>query len=928
MDVSKDMHWLNTTDQHSAIIVPTRGLLNTLNEQFSSFKIAQGESVWEAPNLLVWADYLNLLWHGNRHRLEANVGSRLLISSQQSLLLWTQVIESSRRKERELTLLNVQQTARAVQRSWRLMNDWRVSATNIEQDHVADIDQFLLWLKEYLALLEKRSLIDEPLLIDRLCQLDSLEQPFAKITWHAYDLVTAAQEKLNTAVENAGTALEFSQTSSCQDDTQYLSYVDTGSELRGCFEKARELIEKDPQHTINIVIPDLSQRLAQVRELAREVFYPSASPLQVQQNKTAYRFSLGQPLAEWAAIETALSVIGLLNNRSTVTDIGFLLRNQFLALCSRYSSESLMLDRWLKKQRMRTLLIDNLPDFYQRCLEDNDAQDPNDFAAKLSALVDQRLQMQQRLQLAKESQDFAALTFSEWIDVFSQWLTAWGWHTKSRSMQLNTVQHQLYDRWASLLEEFSGLATVQKQAGLKRAIELLQQMARDTMFLPKSVVSPILISSLLEAIGRPADTCMLTGMNQAFPPPPKSDAFVPARLLSGTGNPDADPEASYQQASKVITSVLNTANNRYISYAELSEQDRELHNEVSPLFRLTEFESVLEVGQSTSRLELDAYIDIQGSAWPQGLHTKGGSRIFENQSKCAFKAFATHQLSFEREDEVEFGLDALDRGNVVHHLLDLLWAELESQAGLLSKSEHELTELIDRVIDQTMQEQSLRLNADKQNLLKHEKPRLRRLLKTWLMFESKRPQNFSVIEREESRFGEFAGIQFKYIIDRVDMTDDGATFVVDYKTGTVNRSDWVGDRIKSPQLPLYAVVLDKEKREPVSGIAFAKVNQSKHEFVELSQANVFKGSRSKSFEQLWQSSRSEWEAIFSKLAQQFLAGAAKVDPIDEETCRYCELGAVCRISQLQKNSELGSNHEGLNDVSPDKQSFVEGRQDD
>ena len=129
------------------------------------------------------------------------------------------------------------------------------------------------------------------------------------------------------------------------------------------------------------------------------------------------------------------------------------------------------------------------------------------------------------------------------------------------------------------MEEFAALSGVQNQVGLKRAIDLLQQLARDAVFLPKSVVSPVLISSLLEAIGRPADTCFLTGMHQAFPPPPKSDAFVPARLLRETSNPEANAETSFRQAYKVIESLLSTVSHVVVSYAELSDQDRDVHNE-------------------------------------------------------------------------------------------------------------------------------------------------------------------------------------------------------------------------------------------------------------------------------------------------------------------------------------------------------------
>ena len=906
MDEILDTNWLNSLDQETVVLVPTRGLLTLLNEQYAAAKIAQGLSVWEAPQLLVWADYVRLLWQVNRAQVSTHTGAFSLISTQQSLLLWTHVIEKSRRQEQALTLLNVQQTVVAVQRSWRLMHDWQINLVALEQDHVADTEQLTQWMSDYQALLRKRGLIDEPLLLSALLEISDLKIPFSRLVWHAYDLITAAQRSLNSRAAELGVDIvtpEVDIASSASAD--YLSYPDTATEIRQTLISARQLLEQDENHTVNIVIPDLSLRLPQVRELAREVFYSPSSPLQVQQNNSVYRFSLGEPLSDWAAIETALSVIKLLQNRCTVIDLSFLLRNQFLAMTTQHRQQARAFDRWLKKQRLHTLLVDNLPTLYAQCLDDphtpqGPAVETDDFHAKLLKLVALRDELDEKLQLAKVENQFAALSFNQWVGVFSQWLDAWGWHTNTAGIELNSVQHQLHDRWKSLLQDYAGLSLVQRQAGLKRSIDVLQQMSRDAMFLPKSANSPILISSLLEAIGRPVDTCFLTGMNDAFPPPPRSDAFVPMRLLQNTDNPDASAQSSFVQAQRVNQSLLSSAHTRVISYAMLSDQDRELVNRPSPLYRDCDFVAPIVEPEHADVIALEAYQDSYGPAWSEPGRARGGSRIFENQSNCAFKAFVNHQLGFDAEDEVEFGLDAMDRGNVVHYLLDLLWERLDSQNELLAKSDQEIDTLIEHVISLGLQHLEQKFSDDKFALLQHERYRLHRLLKRWLDFESRRPQNFTVLEREKSNLATFAGIKFKYIIDRLDVTDDGQTFVIDYKTGAVDRNDWLGERLRRPQLPLYAVALDDEKRTQVSGIALAKVDAVEPKFVELAIGNVFR--KKDSYEELWLSNRPEWEGMFSELATQFLSGFAEVNPIDDKTCQYCELHAVCRISQLKQEA--------------------------
>ena len=124
--------WLSKLDHNHAVIVPTRNLANELNERVARYFLSLGTSVWVAPTILVWPDYLRQLWLLNRNLLAVESGAHSLISSQQAAVLWAQVIDVSRRAENELTLLNVQQTTRAVQRSWKLMHDWRaVSYTHL-----------------------------------------------------------------------------------------------------------------------------------------------------------------------------------------------------------------------------------------------------------------------------------------------------------------------------------------------------------------------------------------------------------------------------------------------------------------------------------------------------------------------------------------------------------------------------------------------------------------------------------------------------------------------------------------------------------------------------------------------------------------------------------------------------------------------------
>ncbi len=897
--------WLQNLDQDTIVIVPTRSLASNLNEQIATDRLAQKVTVWEAPNILLWRDYLQLLWQHNRSAMNHNEKALSLITQQQSLLLWNQVIAASRRDEQSLTLLNVQQTAKAVQRSWRLLHDWQVSLETIANDHVADTQQFIAWVSSYSELLTKRGLVDEQLLVNQLLQTE-LSAPFKKVVWYAYDLITSKQTSLIELLISKGIEIEYQHATQPSQQTQaYSVYPDQQQELLSILTEARALVEQNSEITINIVIPDLQHRQAQVRELARDVFYAGKSPLQLQQSNSVYRFSLGEPLKQWPAIETALTLIGVLKNHIKVIDLSFLLRNRFLRNCQTYLQECRIFDQWLKRQRVNALSVDKLSEYYQQCLLDHQQRDKpikqQGLLEFLQEIQQQLITLQSTLTARKGEAGYAVLSFDEWVLQITQWLDVWGWSTTIAGEEMNSVQFQLAQRWYALLKEFSELTIVQQQAGMSRALEVLQQMTHDAVFLPKAPASPILISGLYEAIGRPVDVCFVTSMDDQYPQPAKADSFIPNRLLEQESYPQASTQSSFQQAVKVMQSLLGSAKQVKLSYAQYKQQDGEVQYSASAIFRGNDFHHKNFVNESNVlNPVLDTYQDSIGPAWPKGQTVEGGSAIFKNQSNCAFKAFVTHQLKFEREEETEFGLDNFDRGNIVHLLLDRLWEQLQTQAQLKSLNQDERREKIGGVVDDVTNDAWLLLSDDKRVLLKHEKPRFVSLLMEWLELEAARPTEFSVIEREEEGTTVFAGIKFRYIIDRLDMLADGRTVIVDYKTGTVARQDWLGERMRDPQLPLYALAHDEKKRTPTSGIAFANVKQHDSKYVSLSETDIFKVDwRAKKSEEEWHENRIKWPELFTKLAEDFLAGNAQVNPIDEKTCGYCDLQSVCRISQLR-----------------------------
>jgi hypothetical protein len=106
----------------------------------------------------------------------------------------------------------------------------------------------------------------------------------------------------------------------------------------------------------------------------------------------------------------------------------------------------------------------------------------------------------------------------------------------------------------------------------------------------------------------------------------------------------------------------------------------------------------------------------------------------------------------------------------------------------------------------------------------------------------------------------------------------------------------------APQLPLYAVL----HPDRPTGIAFASVGAAAAKYVGVSRevgmidgmepAAKFRLTEDKQNGFSWGEITAHWRAWLERLADDFAAGRAEVDPkLAAVTCRYCHLAALCRV---------------------------------
>src|SRR5918992_1035622 len=121
------------------VVTPNRRLAQTLTAHFDAFQMEKGLSVWEAPDILAFAAFVERLWEEALYS-SAGEGVPLLLTAAQEQALWESIVSES-------DLLSIPQTAAQCRDAWRLLHAWRLAPGGGGEDAQA----FGRWARAYEA---------------------------------------------------------------------------------------------------------------------------------------------------------------------------------------------------------------------------------------------------------------------------------------------------------------------------------------------------------------------------------------------------------------------------------------------------------------------------------------------------------------------------------------------------------------------------------------------------------------------------------------------------------------------------------------------------------------------------------------------------------------------------------------------------------
>ena len=879
-------------DDSTIVITPTARLARAERLRLAMARKGAGQTAWVTPAVLDFSSWIRQI---QDHWLLAGDDSRVPVTAPQTLVLWQEVID------REV-FIGEPRVADMAASSWRRIHEYQLEPPEQWTGLILSEDsrRFRDWAGRFQALCADKGLVDEWTLATELPDLirqGRVDLP-PGIALAGFDLpMTPLQQAIVQAVQDAGIPVETSGVepagngrpeSSNQPGTgleEIIEFPDAEAELQAAAGWARSRLEKNPDQTIAIVVPDLGQRLASAERIFQQVFDPPGFALTPARHEP-WHVSLGPTLDRWDLVANALALLRLDPARISQPEAFSLLRSPFLAgateeVDARAGTLARLITRkpyWISAGQIA----------WQ--------------AGKAGAeRLEKALTAWQKVR--RDHRDRALP--SDWVARLQEELRALGFgHGRS----LDSREYQVLDRWHGLLEEFSARDLVtEKPVSRSQAIGALGQRAGSTAFRERNPGAPVEILGVEEALGSTFDAAWIATLDhQTWPGPARRDPLIPGPVQARV--PTATSDGCLERSRAELAGLLQSAREIRGSFARGGDEARLEPTRLLDTARIVESETNPGI-ESVGLEEIDD--DTKAPAHPGGS-LRGGTGLLQAQSNCPFRAFAEYRLDADDLTPRRPGLDARDRGSLIHKALEMFWEDLDGSTALKGLNKAALESRIESAA-----EDALEYHTGRNPLVfspagrELEKTCLVRSLGRWLELEKQR-EAFTVNGREVPITLTFGDLSLGGKIDRIDELDGGGSILIDYKTGASGKNGWAPDaRPADVQLPAYAVNMDP----PPAAITFARLRPDALGFDGLSEVDIGtpgvedidKISGRSRFREVesWQDLLTSWRHSLDQLAGDFLSGQAEVDPRDGQVCRYCHLHSLCRIHERQALPEAG-----------------------
>jgi len=870
------------------VVTPNRRLAAHLTREYDARQAAAGKSAWPTADILPFTAFVERAYRDALYSGEAAALPVLLAPSQEQAL-WESVVRESDAGD---ALLAIPETAAVAREAWRLAHAWRLTARIDAFPLNDDGKAFRQWVQRYEAATRRARQTDSARLAEVTAPLlarPEIRKP-RSLVHYGFDLVLPQQQALFDALAAAGCEVTSAGPEPGGGERLRLACADSADEIRRAAAWARARLEANGAARIGVVVPELAKHRSAIRRVFSAVMEPAYALPGSRNDVLPFNISLGEPLASYPLVNAAFLALELAGREIDFERASRLIRSPFIAGAESEAARRARLDAWLRKRAEPAVTLERL----LALIAHADAGCPL-LAQRLAALAEFR-----------KARLFGGQPPSAWARAISEALALVGFPGERG---LDSTEFQTLAKWHEVLADFAALDRVVPRAGYADVVSRLRRMAADVEFQPKTPDVPIQILGELEATGMQFDHLWVMGLSDdAWPRAPRPNPFLPVKLQRAAGLPQGSAAGMLEHARRLTNEWLSCSREVVLSHPR-REEDREF--EPSPLIlavperqlALPDYASYRDAVHRLRAIERGA--DVKAPPLRETA-VRGGASVLRDQSACPFRALALHRLGARALEAPHAGLDAMERGTLVHRTLAGIWSQLKTRDALEAAPQSELESLLAQAAEDAV----ARIRRERPTVLAGrfaaiEKKRLARRALEWLAVEKRRGA-FTVLATEDKRRIETGGLTLETRLDRVDQTADGRRIVIDYKTGKAAPGDMLGERPDEPQLPLYLTGAEPD----AAAAAFAQVRAGNMRFAGLARdpdllpdVRTLPDGKLKQAAASWGQQVEAWRAAIERIAAGFAAGAAEVDPKRyPHTCRLCDVKPFCRIYERLENA--------------------------
>jgi probable DNA repair protein len=792
-------------------------------------------------------------------------------------LVWERLV----RDDPELSpLLSPAGVARSAYQSWRRLHDYCIPFGALDGDDSVETAAFARWCRQYVQLLESRSWLDAVLAQTKV----QAAAAGAGLEIVGFDRLTPLQELLLARWAEAGLEVRRLDELATTAAVRRVHCLDAAAEIDAAARWAAAALHERRDRRIAIVVPDLGRRREDVRRRVERVLVPAAGVTDGPAPESqGFELAAARPLAEQPVVAAALDLLDVFLRPPDLQALSRLLRNPFLAGAAEEGAARARLDARLRRYEAPGLGLPGL----QRMADERGCP-------ALGATL-----VRTRDVVSKWPEKDLPTNCANYI--FNA-LAALGWPGSA----LDSNEHQAEQRMRSLVSELGGYDEFTGRVTRTEAVGLLREMAARVLFEPQELRAPLLVIDPETSAGMHFDALWVAGLDATrWPSPASPDPFLPKLAQARHGVPRATAELAAREARVILERLLASAPEVVVSVPEM-EDDASLLP--SPLLDGLEVEELpaqwpeprLGTAIHAAGPALESVADSALPAIARNEASRGGARLLELQAACPFRAQAELRLGARALEEPGVGVDAAERGDLVHEALALLWRELRTQDALKSLDRGAVQALVQRAVAAALADARRAADGLMRHLLDLEAEWLEGRVLAMVDADLERAP-FVVEQVEEPRTARVGALSLELRPDRVDRLLDGSLAVIDYKTGAnAEVNAWLDERPKLPQLPAYVHAVGAEQ---VGAVAFARLRSGDTRYAGLARSeDTFRGLKvpgAKGWPRdyaSWDDLLGAWHRRLEALADEYAAGDARLAPDPARACEYCHLGALCRIA--------------------------------